>query len=101
MIRRAYYSTEPGDVQQDFDFGLDRSEHTSHCFEYLRQSLLCSSDSTIEPAGEQVEGFLGWGYSRSCKDFTALKRWAEEARVFEAHGFLAKELRHGSGGDML
>ena len=93
MIRRAYYSNSTS--QEDFDFGLNRNGHSSHCFEYLRQSLLCNADATIEPAGERVRGFLGWGFWRQCRNFEELKAWAEDARVFDAHGFLAEELRHG------
>ncbi|CAD6580422.1 MAG: hypothetical protein ASARMPREDX12_009559 [Alectoria sarmentosa] len=91
-LRRAYYSTsEPGELE-DFDFGLDRTSHTSHCFEYLRQSLMCSADPSIEPADTRVDGFLGWGFQRQCRNFVELKGWAENSRAFEGHGFLAADI---------
>ena len=37
---------------------------------------MCSADSTIEPAGSCVTGFLGWGFQRKCSDYQELKDWA-------------------------
>ncbi|KAI9648372.1 hypothetical protein NHQ30_003005 [Ciborinia camelliae] len=86
-IRRIYHSH--GDELQDFDFGINREEHVGHCFEYLRQSISCSADSTLEPAGHAVEGFLGWGFERKCKDYESLMKWAEKWRAIDGHGFIA------------
>ncbi|KAL8658825.1 MAG: hypothetical protein Q9226_000758 [Calogaya cf. arnoldii] len=95
-LRRAYYSTSLSELE-DFDFGIQRQPHVKHCFEYLRQSLLCAADSTLEPAKEVENGFLGWGFTRQCRDVGQLKNWAEEWRAFEAYGFLAKQhVRHKS-----
>lgn len=93
-LRRAYYSTAKYGELEAFDFGRNRSEHTRHCFEYLRQSLMCSADSTIEPAGSRVDGFLGWGFRRQCRNYEELKNWAEESRVFDLSGFLAGDVLH-------
>lgn len=92
-LRRAYYSISEPHELEDFDFGINRTLHTSHCFEYLRQSLMCSADSSIEPAA-RVDGFLGWGFQRQCRNFVELKSWAENSRAFEGHGFLAAEIMH-------
>ena len=51
---------------------------------------MCSADSSIEPAGSRVEGFLGWGFQRRCRDYEELKEWAEQWKAFEAHGFIAR-----------
>ena len=51
---------------------------------------MCSADSSIEPAGERVEGFLGWGFERQCRDFDGLIAWAEKWRAFDGHGFIAE-----------
>ena len=75
---------------EDFDFGIERAPHAAHCFEYLRQALMCSADSSIEPAGERVQGFLGWGFQRQCRDYAKLVTWAEEWRAFDGHGFIAE-----------
>lgn len=31
--------------------GDDGSDHTEHCFHYLRQAILCNADTTLEPGG--------------------------------------------------
>ena len=66
----------------------------AHCFDYLRQALQCSVDSTTEPTIDAVNDFLGAGFPRKCRDFGSLKDWAKEHRAFDAHGFLA-ESQHG------
>ena len=88
-LRRIYYSP-PDSELKDFDFGIERSPHASHCFDYLRQSLLCSADSSLEPAEASMDGFFGWGFRRECRDYDALRDWATMFRVFEGHGFSAK-----------
>ena len=86
-----------GGSEEDFDFGLNRARHTAHCFEYLRQSIMCGADSTVEPAENAEEGaFLGWGFRRQCWDYLELKRWAERWRAFDATGFLARPV-HQAG----
>lgn len=90
-IRRAFYSTSKSEDLEEFDLGKERKPHVAHCFDYLRQGILCSADSTIEPAVDSVNGFLGGGFPRHCRNFLQLKDWAEEHRAFEAHGFLVAE----------
>ena len=87
-LRRAYYSTSDGG--EDFDFGLNRTHHAGHCFEYLRQSIMCAADSTLEPAEDIGKAFLGWGFRRQCRNYEDLMRWAEKWRAFDGLGFLAK-----------
>lgn len=55
--------------------------HMKHCFDYLRQSIMCAADVTpewIQP-GENMT--TGWGYTHQCRDFDGLKRWAQKNRV--------------------
>ena len=98
-VRRAYFAVN--DELEDFDFGHERTEHVKHCFEYLRQTLLCTADSTVEPASSMVDNHLSEGRDapRQCKDFAELRHWTEDRRMFEGHGFLAKDAR--KGGDAL
>ncbi|MCJ1310856.1 hypothetical protein MMC25_004524 [Agyrium rufum] len=93
-LRRAYYSTSEPGLIEDFDFGHDRNVHVKHCFEYIRQSLICSADSSIEPASPGIDGFLGWDFGRQCRNYEELKDWAEQSRAFDGHGFLAADLLH-------
>lgn len=93
-VRRAFYSnSKTGDELEPFDLGKERKPHVAHCFDYLRQGILCSADSSIEPAVDTVNGFLGAGFPRQCRDFEELKSWAEKHRAFDAHGFLV-EMEH-------
>ncbi|KAL4927489.1 uncharacterized protein BDV17DRAFT_124059 [Aspergillus undulatus] len=87
LLRRAYYS-DPDELQR-FDFGRNRSVHVAHCFDYLVQTIVCSADSTLEPAVDHEHGFLGSGFWRRCWSFEALKGIVQEKRVFDAEGFLA------------
>ena len=53
---------------------------------------MCNADSSLEPAGRKVEGFLGWGVRKQCRDYDSLKVWAERWRVMDRHGFTPKPL---------
>lgn len=90
VLRRAYYSET--DELQSFDFGKNRSVHIAHCFDYLQQGLTCSADTTIEPAIDEANVFIGSGFLRECRDFEALQGFVEDRRVFDATGFLAHGL---------
>ena len=50
---------------------------------------MCAADSSLEPAIDHVNGFLGAGFQRQCHDFQILRDWAEKNRAFDAVGFLA------------
>lgn len=64
--------------------------HIEHCFDYLRQAILCAGDTTIEWARESDEGEIdgqvdGWGVEHQCRssktifDFTANNRAENDA----------------------
>lgn len=82
LIRRAYYAdtatASHNTRRSTFDVGVDRHPHVGHCFDYLRQSLQCASDSSLEPVTERVVGNPNWGFQRQCRDYEGLKRWAEK-----------------------
>lgn len=51
-------------------------DHMAHCFDYLRQSLMCHGDMTLEwprtePDGRRVV-VDGWGIEHQCKDWVGL-----------------------------
>lgn len=54
--------------------------HTEHCFDYIRQSLMCAADSALEKRNDTIGGVTGWGTSHQCRDFSALQEWAEMHR---------------------
>ncbi|KAG0154605.1 hypothetical protein PDIDSM_173 [Penicillium digitatum] len=62
------------------------TEHTDHCFEYLRLSITCGDFLVMEPASppgtspELTAGGLGWGVVHECIDFNALRKWQAAKR---------------------
>lgn len=54
--------------------------HLNHCFAYLRQGLLCSADTTLEPAkvqnGVRVGEYTGWELGRECRDWKVIADFA-------------------------
>ncbi|OOF98337.1 hypothetical protein ASPCADRAFT_128496 [Aspergillus carbonarius ITEM 5010] len=85
MIRRGYYAANQTS-HMAFDLGLDRESHVGHCFDYLRQSLVCSADSNLQPANRRVFEDADWGFDRQCRDIEELRTWAEEWRVWDMNG---------------
>ncbi|TAQ83336.1 hypothetical protein B7494_g8340 [Chlorociboria aeruginascens] len=65
------YQTVP--LPQDIAF------HSAHCFDYLRQSIMCAADTSLE--GETEAG-PGWGSTHQCKDYEMVRQWANERTVF-------------------
>ncbi|KAI0532442.1 hypothetical protein GGR58DRAFT_179484 [Xylaria digitata] len=61
--------------------------HMRHCFDYLRQSLLCAADATLEPVDPVLGGVTGWGNARVCRNYSELVGWAERHRVNNMRGF--------------
>ncbi|RHZ67120.1 hypothetical protein CDV55_107929 [Aspergillus turcosus] len=63
--------------------GDDGSDHTEHCFHYLRQGILCAADTTLEaggasmelPNGEKVAA--GGGTVHTCRDWRQVYDWME------------------------
>lgn len=51
------------------------AHHSAHCFDYLRQALMCAADTTLEG---KTEAGPGWGSEHECTDYDALLEWANE-----------------------
>jgi hypothetical protein len=51
------------------------AHHSAHCFDYLRQSIMCAADTNLE--GETETG-PGWGSDHVCVDYDAVLEWANE-----------------------
>jgi hypothetical protein len=51
------------------------AEHSAHCFDYLRQSIMCSGNVNLE---EKSETGPGWGSKHECTDYDALLKWAND-----------------------
>ena len=57
---------------------FDPHRHASHCVEYLRQSLMCSVDASIERKDDDTRTISGVGSLHVCRDFAGLIKWAEQ-----------------------
>ena len=67
-------------------------DHMKHCWDYLRQALLCYADDTLEPLREEgrpdLPGVNGWGVEHKCRDFDELMRWTARHRATNEGGIL-------------
>ena len=59
-------------------------DHDAHCFDLLRQSLLCAGDVTVEG---QTDYGIGWGTIHQCRDIDAVRGWATNNAGFAWHHF--------------
>jgi hypothetical protein len=73
-----------GAITRGHDLSTD---HMQHCFDLLRQSLMCNSDTTLQPYSQKFGGVIPWGYPRICKDYAQIKEFAEEYRTTDREGF--------------
>lgn len=82
MVREGYYSALEGNVDQV------SPAHLMHCFDYLRQTIMCFGDTTLEwiPAPPNDIGSSGWGFEHTCRDFDVISRWAEDNRLKTSEG---------------
>lgn len=69
--------------------GSEAYKHMSHCFDYLRSSLMCCGDSALEgqAAGLEEAGTLGVGSYHVCKNYDAIRTWAGTSRASNMEGF--------------
>jgi|ERR1700722_8504832 hypothetical protein len=59
--------------------------HSDHCFDLLRQGILCNADIALEssmmglgPDGQSVPGGFGDGSIHRCSDWTQIRRYVTE-----------------------
>jgi len=87
-IRQAYYEALDSPASND---AHDKSahytvdSHTSpvhirHCIDYIRQSLMCYADTTIEEKDDKINGVRGFGTLHECRDWRDLVKWTEETQ---------------------
>ncbi|KAG4437242.1 hypothetical protein IFR05_007258 [Cadophora sp. M221] len=72
----------------------DHSTHLAHCFDYLRQGVMCAGDMTLEPAFELtgkdsgVKVVNGWNVEHQCRNYQTMYDFAEENRYQNTSGIL-------------
>lgn len=70
----------------------EHAEHLDHCWDYLRQALMCIADPAIEPARVDENGQRhdteGWGAEHQCRDWEQLKTYVTENRAYDDDNLL-------------
>ena len=102
MLREAYYAMVQGRNASIFaEEGVSdkhlheaRQFHTAHCFDYLRQSIMCSADMTLEWAVKPAPGkprvtVDGWGMTHQCRSFEEARAWVLDHRAPPSHEGIA------------
>ena len=65
-----------GRVLQEQEIGhMVAPAHVRHCVDFLRQSLMCHADTTLEIEDEAVGGVKGFGVRHECVDWAGLIAW--------------------------
>ncbi|TVY49867.1 Oxidase [Lachnellula occidentalis] len=88
------YTNQPNTPQATlktaFDAGNLKNEHLGHCFDYLRQGVMCAGDMTLEPVlqmgTEEVQVVDGWGVEHRCRSFESMMGFAEGHRYLNTTG---------------
>ncbi|KAF1962132.1 hypothetical protein CC80DRAFT_358382, partial [Byssothecium circinans] len=54
--------------------------HIQHCFDYVRQALMCAADTNFEKPEKGSGVTDGWGVERQCRNYWDVVEWAERWR---------------------
>lgn len=64
--------------------------HEYHCIDYLRQSIMCAGDTTLDYAEAHEDGtragFSGANSTHQCRDWNSIVDWAVENRAGDKTG---------------
>ncbi|KAK6420624.1 hypothetical protein LTR81_006359 [Elasticomyces elasticus] len=64
-------------------------DHVYHCFDYIRQALMCAGDMTIEWPRTETDGSRfavdGWSITHECKDWSAIIEFMKQNSVTKVH----------------
>ena len=76
------------------------ARHTNHCFDYLQQSLMCSSDMTLEKVlhdenDQPIRAVDGWGVTHQCRQWATVAQFAREHGDGKNNGKLEQEFYKG------
>ncbi|KAI1409258.1 hypothetical protein F5Y13DRAFT_193498 [Hypoxylon sp. FL1857] len=51
--------------------------HIRHCFDYIRQALMCAADTSLEVLDQETHLTNGWGQPKQCRNYEQVFAWAE------------------------
>jgi hypothetical protein len=57
------------------------NHHAGHCFNYIRQGIMCAGDLTLEPPGNPELGKSaeqGWGIEHTCRPWGEILQWTRD-----------------------
>jgi hypothetical protein len=82
-LRRGYYQREDtiaalrkSEEEPEFEHEVDEI-HMLHCIEFLRQSVMCHADTTVQTEAEYHQGILAFGVEYQCKNWWQLVDWVD------------------------
>ncbi|CAI6312387.1 unnamed protein product [Periconia digitata] len=52
--------------------------HIRHCFDYIRQALMCHADTNLEVLDPVKHTTNGWNQTKTCRDYSQVKDFAEK-----------------------
>jgi hypothetical protein len=59
-----------------------QEDHVYHCFDYVRQALMCQADLTVEWPRTEADGTRvavdGWGVAHQCKNWVSFQEFFSE-----------------------
>ncbi|KAK4210916.1 hypothetical protein QBC37DRAFT_291445 [Rhypophila decipiens] len=65
----------------------DHHWHMVHCFDYMRQAIMCSADMALEGLEttfpDHNGGSDGWDSKHVCKDYSQVKNYLESVRAYD------------------
>ena len=89
-LRRGFYQV--WDAKAALEKGMSPSnvpeapitlEHVLHCIEFLRQSVMCHADTTIEAKDEHLHGVVGFGILHACRNWAQMVKWVDDRNAME------------------
>jgi hypothetical protein len=78
---QAFQSALAADITQEV------VHHSTHCFDYLRQSIMCAADTSLEGKTDEP----GWNSKHVCKDWGEVQKWANDRTVVRWRGNMPDE----------
>jgi hypothetical protein len=87
MVKSEYMHLSDPKAPHHVHYGLNLTDHIPHCFDYIRQGIMCAGDTALEHSNfhDGHHDFLGWDVKHVCRDYDTIVEWARERRV-DDHG---------------
>ncbi|KAI1781370.1 hypothetical protein F4818DRAFT_35760 [Hypoxylon cercidicola] len=79
IIRDVFWANRDSKTVEDVEV-----KHVNHCFDYIRQGIMCAGDMSIEGAAKMTEGesnvdrVNGYGGRHECKNYQLSRDWMDK-----------------------